>query len=93
MTPHFEPPLKSLTNVKSPGSKIFMTEFLDNLIGDHFHPASWDAYLSFPENEIAMRRHSSQANYWFVDGHVEKMIFSQTWNINQTVNMYDPYRQ
>jgi prepilin-type processing-associated H-X9-DG protein len=39
-------------------------------------------------NNVATTRHSGAANYLFVDGHVEKLKWAETWN--QTVPGVDP---
>ena len=90
MTP--EQGITKLSQIRRPTEKILMAEFLDNHIGDHFHPESWSLFLSQPEDEIAVKRHLKKANYWFLDGHAEPLFFESTWNIDGTVDRYDPKR-
>lgn len=90
MTPDAAPPIRRWSEVKAPARKIFLAELKDNIIGDHFHPLSWSVFLSVPEDEIAMTRHNGRSNYWFVDGHVDKLPFQKTWRIDGRVDYYDP---
>ncbi len=81
-----------LAQVRDPSSRIFFGEFKDDQVGDHFHPQDWPLYLSTPQDELAIIRHRNRANYWFVDGHVERLRFANTWNIDGSVDWYDPVR-
>jgi len=59
----------------------------------YYHHVSQNAALGGAidknnSNNVATTRHSGAANYLFVDGHVEKLKWAETWN--QTVPGVDP---
>jgi prepilin-type N-terminal cleavage/methylation domain-containing protein/prepilin-type processing-associated H-X9-DG protein len=72
------------TLVPSPGDSMWMTECGDKYVGiDHFHFAEPDDGGYAPNAfsaEVAVKRHSSGANYLFVDGHVQLL----KWSLLQT---------
>ena len=76
--------------VHNPARKIFVAEFKDDEVGDHFHPESWSLFLETPEDELALHRHRDQSNYWFLDGHAVRLAFEKTWNPDAGVDFYDP---
>src|SRR5262249_22697282 len=49
--------LEKLGRVLKPSRTIFFAEYKDDTVGDHFHPESWELFLSWPEDELALRRH------------------------------------
>jgi prepilin-type N-terminal cleavage/methylation domain-containing protein/prepilin-type processing-associated H-X9-DG protein len=70
-----------LTAVPRPAETVFMTECDDRYVSsDHFHfvPANDGDYSphSF-RGMVAVERHQKGANYLFVDGHVERLNWTQ----------------
>ena len=70
-----------LATIPSPSATCYMTECDDKYDGaDHFHfaDAASGGYSPavFPL-QVAVKRHQSGANYLFVDGHVEKRLWSK----------------
>ena len=79
------PEYSKFTTLPSPSDTMMMTEISDTTTTDHFHFADPDdpnAYstLSF-FLAVAVKRHSEGANYLFVDGHAERLSWTQTRNI------------
>jgi len=69
-----------LTHVPAPVSTLWLAECADAYINlDHFHfsPANDGDYSPlFFASQVAIRRHSSGANYLFVDGHAQFLPWS-----------------
>jgi prepilin-type processing-associated H-X9-DG protein len=85
----------SLASIPKPASTIYVGELSNNATGDHFHPMLWVTPNPFnfyidPLAEIATKRHQEGSNFVFVDGHAKWYRFEQTWNVNTSVNWYDP---
>jgi len=85
------PPLK-ITQLPSPAKQILVC---DGEFAYYHHvslnPALTDSKGTLGKNNsnhVATTRHSGAANYLFVDGHVEKLKWAETWN--QTVPGVDP---
>ena len=69
--------------VPSPSDTLMMAEISDTTTTDHFHFADPDA--SPPAYDVtpfffavAVKRHLEGATYLFVDGHAERLLWSQT---------------
>ena len=80
------PAYTKFTAVPSPSDTMMMAEISDGTSTDHFHFADPDegptAYA--PQAfffSVAVKRHSEGATYLFVDGHAERLLWSQTKNI------------
>jgi prepilin-type N-terminal cleavage/methylation domain-containing protein/prepilin-type processing-associated H-X9-DG protein len=71
-----------LASVPKPSDTVFMAECDDHyLSSDHFHfvPANDGDYSPTAfKSMVAVQRHENGANYLFVDGHVERLSWSQT---------------
>ena len=80
------PEYSKYTTVPSPSDTIMMAEISDTTTTDHFHFADPDA--SPPAYEplgfffaVAVKRHLDGSTYLFVDGHAERLSWTQTKNI------------
>jgi prepilin-type N-terminal cleavage/methylation domain-containing protein/prepilin-type processing-associated H-X9-DG protein len=83
--PGSRPEYSKFTAVPSPSDTMMMAEISDTTTTDHFHFADPDdpnAYstLSF-FLAIAAERHAKGSTYLFVDGHAERLLWSQAKNI------------
>lgn len=76
------PSFANLTSIPSPPETLFMAETNDSYDGsDHFHfghseghdGPSWEQFSS----QVAVQRHRTSANYLFVDGHVEQLVWTR----------------
>lgn len=103
-------PYSRLGMIRRPHATVYFVELgehPDFAAADHIHPENWpnlgsDAnVLQKVEREVAYRRHFDQANYGFVDGHVERLSFEDTFKVDWEAtftqmrfewihNMYDP---
>ena len=84
--PGSRPEYSKFTSVSAPSDTMMMAEIADSEATDHFHFSDPDA--NPPNYEptpfffaVAVKRHSDGANYLFVDGHAERLGWSQTKNI------------
>ena len=80
------PEFSKFTAVPSPSDTMMMAELSERQETDHFHFTDPDAippaYESSPFfHVVAAERHSKGSTYLFVDGHVERLLWSQTKNI------------
>ena len=77
------PEYSKFTAVPSPSDTMMMAEISDYTTTDHFHFAEEDAdYMSTGFFfAVAVTRHLEGATYLFVDGHVERLLWTQTKNI------------
>lgn len=84
------PEFTKFTAVPSPSDTMMMAEIADGETSDHFHfsdpDASPPAYEATPFFfSVAAKRHMDGSHYLFVDGHAERLSWTQTKNIlNQT---------
>jgi len=68
--------------IRRPMYCIWIAEAPDTenfLLADHIHPESWEGSVEYAKTFIAWDRHSGQSNYLFTDGHVETLIFEDTY--------------
>ena len=97
-------PYDRLSLFRRPSSTAYMVELAEKgqyAVADHVHPEDW---LIDPDRksreELEVERHISQANYLFIDAHVEPLVFEKTYaidfansslaNIVWDHNAYDP---
>ncbi|UCG32477.1 MAG: prepilin-type N-terminal cleavage/methylation domain-containing protein [Phycisphaerales bacterium] len=110
MTGKSRGPYNRLGMVRWPHATVYFVELGDDpdfAAADHIHPEAWPNLgsnanvMQKVDREVAYRRHFDQANYGFVDGHVERLSFGDTfkvdWDATYTQmrfvwihNMYDP---
>lgn len=71
-----------LPNLQRPAATILFTEASKNYTSsDHFHFAEYRGMQMPPEvfaDQVAVERHAGSANYFFADGHIEKLTSIQT---------------
>ncbi|GIK16227.1 MAG: hypothetical protein BroJett003_11910 [Planctomycetota bacterium] len=95
-------PYDLLDRITRPGSTIFWAELAeqgDFAVSDHVHPENWwfGDSEELAGREIEIRRHKDKANYGFLDGHVDRLRFNETYLVKPEtfpveflVNKYDP---
>ena len=95
-------PYNRMNLFRYPATTIWLVELAEEgeyAVSDHVHPETWwadPARLSGEEMEP--KRHRGEANYCFIDGHVERLPFEQTYQIDLAGgfppkflhNLYDP---
>jgi len=68
-------------------------------VADHIHPETWFSNPAvIAPKQIAIKRHLGKANYSFIDTHIERLRFDQTYQLDPgggfpprfIHNMYDP---
>lgn len=97
-------PYDRLNLFRHPSTTTYIVELAELgqfAVADHVHPEKW---IVDPERksreEMEVEQHRGQANYLFIDGHVEPLRFEKTYAIdyaNSTLakiewvhNLYDP---
>lgn len=101
-------PFNRVSRIPRPAGTIFWAELVEDgssfAVADHFHPEEWELYYPAEEARVVqalqIRRHTGRANYALLDGHVERLAFRRTYEIDPTsadqepkrflVNKYDP---
>lgn len=97
-------PYNLMSQIRRASTTIHMVELAETgpfAASDHVHPETW---WSNPEplaqEEVEIERHLEEANYSFFDGHVERLTFEETYEIDYEQssirkiiwkhNLYDP---
>lgn len=95
-------PYNRMSMFRYPATTIWMVELAEEgefAVSDHVHPETWWADPPrLAGEEIEPERHRGRANYGFLDGHVDKLPFEDTYLIDPTGglppkflhNLYDP---
>ena len=97
-------PYHKLGLVKKPSTTVYMAELVETgeyAASDHVHPESWWSNpRKLAAKQIDLDRHLGKANYSFLDGHVEALLFEETYAIDYSKsrlpriewkhNLYDP---
>jgi len=71
-----------LKSIKKPSGCIWVSEAPSTEsfnLADHIHPETWEGSVEYAKKFIAHDRHIKKSNYLFVDGHVEKLTFEETY--------------
>jgi prepilin-type N-terminal cleavage/methylation domain-containing protein/prepilin-type processing-associated H-X9-DG protein len=97
-------PYDRLSLIKRPATTILRVELAEDgeyAVADHVHPETWKWNPDlFPQRQVSLKRHLERAHYSFIDGHVERLRFKDTFAIDDEAskfpkfvfnrNMYDP---
>jgi prepilin-type N-terminal cleavage/methylation domain-containing protein/prepilin-type processing-associated H-X9-DG protein len=82
------------TNVRSPGATVEFGELASQsamgagTAADHIMPHFWILYDATPE--VDAKRHIRKANYAFLDGHIQALDFSKTFDSNSNIDNWNP---
>jgi prepilin-type processing-associated H-X9-DG protein/prepilin-type N-terminal cleavage/methylation domain-containing protein len=80
-----------VNNIRRPAACIWISEAPDTesfTLADHIHPESWEGSVDYAKQFIAWDRHQGTSNYLFADGHVENLVFEQTYEYPGACNWY-----
>jgi prepilin-type N-terminal cleavage/methylation domain-containing protein/prepilin-type processing-associated H-X9-DG protein len=95
-------PWDRLSLFRRPTATIHMVELVeggDYAAADHVHPETWWSNPRvLAEREVNLERHLEKANYSFIDGHAETLVFESTYRLDPNggfppkflANRYDP---
>lgn len=79
-------PHHKLGLIRRPSATLFLVELTEIgafAVSDHVHAETWWSNPKpLAQKEVAIERHLGQANYLFVDGHVERLPFERTYSMN-----------
>ena len=80
---------RKISVIKCPDECIYVCELASShLAVDHVHPDHWES----PEDlkaQVAWDRHTDQSNHLFVDGHIARLDWRQTWDYPKK-NLWNP---
>ncbi len=77
-------------NITRPGRTILLAENANSgSASDHFMAHQWHI-IGAASNAIASKRHGKTSNYAFVDGHVEALKVTDTFDPENNVNLWNP---
>ncbi|MBC2600556.1 prepilin-type N-terminal cleavage/methylation domain-containing protein [Puniceicoccus vermicola] len=80
---------RKVSQVPDPGHTILVARIQPIQFADHFMCHLWSS-ISAAENIVNYDVHKGQANYLFVDGHVETLALAETFNPSQKINRWNP---
>ena len=72
----------NVNNIKRPMYCIWISEAPNTEqfnLADHIHPEQWEGSVEYAKRFVAWDRHKGTSNYLFVDGHVENLVFEETY--------------
>ncbi len=77
-------------NVNRPGRTVLLAENANTgSASDHFMAHQWHI-ASAASNAIASKRHGKTSNYAFVDGHIEALKVTDTFDPDKDINLWNP---
>jgi prepilin-type N-terminal cleavage/methylation domain-containing protein/prepilin-type processing-associated H-X9-DG protein len=76
-------------NVPSPSKTILLAEPRPVLFGDHLMCHQWSS-TNAARNALAYNRHRGKSHFLFVDGHVERLGVTETFDPRRGVNLWNP---
>jgi prepilin-type processing-associated H-X9-DG protein/prepilin-type N-terminal cleavage/methylation domain-containing protein len=76
-------------NVENASRTILLAEPKPTYFGDHLMCHLWTSAKG-PANGLAGTRHDGRSNYLFVDGHVEALAVTDTFDLVKGTNLWNP---
>lgn len=84
------PTFCKLCQTRNPGDTVLFGEMRDESVSDHFKAHFW---LMGGKPEVDAERHDKKANYTFLDGHVERLRFAETFDLGTGLDKWDPEKK
>ena len=76
-------------NVERPGATILLAEPKPVYFADHIMSHQWTSAAG-ASNAVDGKRHATRSNFFFVDGHVEALPVSATFDPAKKINLWNP---
>jgi prepilin-type processing-associated H-X9-DG protein len=80
---------RTMADVEYPGGTVMMARISPVMFGDHFMSHYWGG-LRGAENAVKVEQHDQEANFLYVDGHVERQKVKETFDPEIGLNRWHP---
>jgi prepilin-type N-terminal cleavage/methylation domain-containing protein/prepilin-type processing-associated H-X9-DG protein len=79
-----------MSQTRDPGDTVLFAEMRDTSVSDHLMAHFW---LMGGKPEVDMERHDKKANYAFLDGHIERLRFAETFDLSVGLDKWSPEKK